>query len=360
MTGQSNNLGYGQIKGAGQNGTLEYITQKEKKYQHLVDDATGDWTVRSDVMYVYESTVTSSDQKSNMTVGLGSTRRSIGNELQIGHVLGYAFDDPVLIIKLGVGNRALGWDFLPPGSPQYETNGTRFAGYGQCPDQFSASATPGRANQCGCLIGSECSDIFWSSKQQCVDQNCWCEQKNSCPPFYAGHQFDTDLRDGMHVLDNIADYYPGYHGQGFEVAGFFWFQGYRDKGTEGYADHYFPNLVQYIKSMRDAYSSYGGNDAPFVVGTIGHKGCDQSKWNEKEIAVWQAQIDVSSKVAEFVGNVKTIDTRPSFREKSESPSDDEPHYFWNANMYLETGTKMGWAMVDFLLGTSYFEPASCL
>ena len=36
------------------------------------------------------------------------------------HVIGYALDEPVLILKACIGNRSLGWDLLPPGSKQFE------------------------------------------------------------------------------------------------------------------------------------------------------------------------------------------------------------------------------------------------
>jgi hypothetical protein len=44
-------FGMGEVGPETTQGTLEYLTKKEKRYPHLVDDA-GKWTARSDVRYV--------------------------------------------------------------------------------------------------------------------------------------------------------------------------------------------------------------------------------------------------------------------------------------------------------------------
>jgi alpha-galactosidase len=353
-------MGYGRVYGAQTNGTLEYITQTERKYQHLVNDDSGGWTIRADVRSVYKNS-NGADQSTPLQVGGGVGYEFIGPELQVGHVLGSAIDEPVMLLKVGVGNRALGWDMLPPGVSQYQVGNRMFAGHGQCPPQFSLSATEGQSNQCGCITGRDC-DVFWSSKQQCKDQNCWCKAGSVCPRFYAGYQYDDDLGNAKEVLGNIGNYFPGYKNQGFEVAGYFFWQGFQDAANAGHSDNYFSNLVQYIKSIRQDYSAYGGMDAPFVLGSIGFRGCDLAKWNSKNVQVWQAQMDVSGDagiVNEFVGNVKTIDARSFWRKTVDSPANEDFHYHRNANTYLEMGTKMGWAMVDFLRGTRYLEEPTC-
>ena len=71
-------------------------------------------------------------------------RATIGPELGIGNFLANftdTTDDPhVMLLKSCIGNRALGWDLLPPGSPSFDweetlKNGTNvtytYAGYHQ-------------------------------------------------------------------------------------------------------------------------------------------------------------------------------------------------------------------------------------
>jgi hypothetical protein len=47
----------------------------------------------------------------------------IGIEIGAGHELGEYLDEPVLLLKSCIGNRALGWDLLPPGADGYEVAG---------------------------------------------------------------------------------------------------------------------------------------------------------------------------------------------------------------------------------------------
>ncbi len=119
IMGQSNTLEMGKVKGD-KEGSLEYAVKTEKLYPFMVDDA-GNWTVRKDVRNVHvmgsggpgKSSVKRNDW---LTVSGGK----IGIETGIGHHLGNALDEPVLILKSSIGNRSLGWDLLPPGSPSYE------------------------------------------------------------------------------------------------------------------------------------------------------------------------------------------------------------------------------------------------
>ena len=54
------------------------------------------------------------------------------------------------------------------------------------------------------------------------------------------------------------------------------------------------------------------------------------------------------KYPEFAGNVKTIDARPFWRDKSISPTGAGYHYNHNAETYMEVGNALGWAMSELL------------
>jgi len=120
IMGQSNTLEMGRVKGD-KEGSLEYAVKSEKLYPFMVDDS-GNWTKRMDVRNVHT-------QGSGGPGGRGGVRRNdwltvsggkIGIEQGIGHHLGDALDAPVLVLKSSIGNRSLGWDLLPPGSPRHE------------------------------------------------------------------------------------------------------------------------------------------------------------------------------------------------------------------------------------------------
>ena len=115
LMGQSNMLGFGNI-GGGKDGCLDYACKEKELYPFLVDD-DGNWTERKDVRNVF---VMGSGGPGKMSVKknefLTTKAGRIGPEIGIGHHVGEATEAPVLILKSCIGNRALGWDLLPPGS----------------------------------------------------------------------------------------------------------------------------------------------------------------------------------------------------------------------------------------------------
>jgi hypothetical protein len=129
MMGQSNMLGEGRIGSASQNtnGTLYYAVNTEHKYPYLWDTASKNWTTSKYVRNVFvmgsggpskPPSVGAVQTNSFMNGGEGH-RGSIGPELGIGGAEGLSqLGEPVMMLKSAIGNRALGWDLLPPGSKQ--------------------------------------------------------------------------------------------------------------------------------------------------------------------------------------------------------------------------------------------------
>lgn len=116
LAGQSNMEGAGTVKADPKKnegkGSLEYLVKNAataEKFKHLADK-NGAWVVRDDVWIHYL------DRKGKLTVGFGSNAERIGPELGFGHVIGDAFDEPVLLIKLAWGGKSLAKDFRPPSS----------------------------------------------------------------------------------------------------------------------------------------------------------------------------------------------------------------------------------------------------
>lgn len=86
--------------------------------------------------------------------------------------MGHYHDEQVLLIRTAIGNRHLAWTFRPPSSG-------RGSGHGPAKE-------------------------------------------------WEGREYDNMI-EGVHkTLKNIATILPGYKGQGYEIAGFVWWQGHRD------------------------------------------------------------------------------------------------------------------------------------
>ena len=82
--------------------------------------------------------------------------------------------------------------------------------------------------------------------------------------WYAGKQYDDDMANAKGALKNLAKMYPGYKDQGYEIAGFVWWQGHKDTGSAAHASKYEENLERLIESLR---KDYDAPKAKFVLAT---------------------------------------------------------------------------------------------
>ncbi len=307
LMGQSNMVGMGKITGG--DGSLEHAVKQKKKYPYLVDDA-GNWTERKDVRNVRVMVGKGGMQVFN-NEWLSVKGKTIGPEIGLGHPLGNAIDAPVLILKSCIGNRSLGWDLLPPGSKGYEfaakdKSGKEVvythAGYKESPDRWEK--------------GTEPKKIEW----------------------YAGKQYDDDTANAKKVLSELDKYYPD--AKTYEVAGFFYWQGEKDAGSEAHAAHYEENLVQLIKQLR---ADFNAPKAKFVLGTMG-EAVKGGGGNTGTILNAHLAVDgTSGKHPEFKGNVATVYTNPMAQGGS-----GNGHYGGKAEVYMDVGEAMGKAMVELL------------
>ena len=238
LLGQSNMLGFGKIGAADKPGSLTHAVQEKGLYPYLVDDA-GNWTTRNDVRNVRVMGSGTGGMRRFNNEWMTITKSNIGPEIGIGHYVGHATDAPVMVLKSCIGNRSLSWDLLPPGSESWEfEDGDKvwhYAGYKESPLRWEK--------------GTEPEPINW----------------------YAGMQYDGDIARAKKVLDELETYYPG--AKGYEIAGFFFWQGDKDRYNAGHASRYEVNLVQLIKQLR---KDFDAPDAKFVCATLGQteKGAD--------------------------------------------------------------------------------------
>ncbi|MFT5412167.1 MAG: hypothetical protein ACI9NC_004905, partial [Verrucomicrobiales bacterium] len=130
-------------------GTLGTVVKKDGNYPYLINEK-GQWVSRDDVWYKGVVTATGSRW-------LGVASGSIGPELGFGHAVGNLHEEPVLLLKTSQGNRSLSWDFLPPGSKQFEYGGKIYAGYKDSPDSWDKGTEP---KPIGWYAGKQYDDCF--------------------------------------------------------------------------------------------------------------------------------------------------------------------------------------------------------
>lgn len=282
-------------------GTLSTLVHHQGMYPFLINEKR-QWVSRDDVWYKGVVAATGSNW-------LGVSSGRIGPELGFGHVVGDHIEEPVLLLKASQGNRSLGWDFLPPGSEQYEHSGRVYAGYKDSPESWEKGSTP--------------KPINW----------------------YAGKQYDDCFGAAHDVLDNFDKQFPHWKGRGFEIVGFVWWQGDKDRYNEGHATQYEKNLVHLIKTLRKEFNA---PMAKFVCATLGQSEKGVAANNEKLILDAQLAVDgASGKYPEFKRNVATVYTHPISQGGASNS-----HYNGNAQTYMDVGLAMGEAMIKLLKADS--------
>jgi len=307
LLGQSNMVGMGRIGNEknNQDGNLYHAVHNKGLYQYLINDNKS-WKNSENVRYVY--TTGSGIEKTKIQaygwMGVANVAKTIGPELGMAHTLtDDDSDTPVLVLKSCIGNRALGWDLLPPGSEGFEYTDRKGKtwlrpGYHGTPERWEKGSKP--------------------------DFTAW----------YAGIQYDGDVRRAKEVLNNLDEYYPGVAPGDYQVAGFFWWQGDRDMRDEGLCARYQINLTNLIKQLRVDFNC---PFAKFVCGSLGQTVIGDGKVTGDKL-IFDAMLECE-KDPQFEGTVACVYTHPYSKGGSSSS-----HYNGNAETYMNIGEAMGSAM----------------
>ena len=203
----------------------------------------------------------------------------IGPELAFGITMQKGLDQPILIIKTAWGGQSLHTDFRSPSSGPY-------------------------------ILTKD--DI----KNQRFDTK---EQKETLIS-KTGARYHQMVDHVRLVLKDIRRVYPNYNPkQGFELAGFVWFQGFNDMvGRNVYplvpTNHPTPRFEKYTQwfanFVRDVRKDLHAPDMPFVMCVMGVGGPKADKGN-KEFRASQSAI---ANYPEFKGNVHVVPTAPYWDE----------------------------------------------
>ena len=310
VMGQSNTLEMGKVAGADKEGSLEHAVKTANMYPFLIDDA-GNWTTRKDVR-----NVSVMQNRNNMNLyrndWLTVSGKKIGIEIGIGHQLGNAIHEPVMVLKSSMGNRSLGWDYLPPGSQRFEfTN----------PKDGKTYVYPGYNDE--------------------VRHGRW--QKGNVPEepkhkWYAGKQYDDDVANAKKILKELNKYYPD--AKDYEVAGFIWWQGDKDMRDAGHASRYETNLVSLVKSLR---KDFNAPKAAFVTASLGQTNEDDTTSGHGVILHAMKTFASGKYKSELGDNLGFVYTHPLSLGSSSSG-----HYGGNAQTYMNVGLALGEEMVEQL------------
>ncbi|MFT4636875.1 MAG: hypothetical protein ACI8T1_000183 [Verrucomicrobiales bacterium] len=274
LVGQSNMQGHAHVR------TLEHIGMDLKTAPLLkeVQGKDGKPRVSEDVWVSYLSN--GGEKQGQLTTGFGADENKIGPELTFGFQMQKMLDEPILIIKTAWGGKSLHTDFRPPSAGPYIFNETQLEG-----------------------LKKQGKDIDGIKAERVKA---------------TGHFYRLTIDHAKKVLADIKKVVPHYDPkQGYELAGFVWFQGWNDmvdrgvyttRDQKGGYDNYSKALTHFIRDVRKDLSA---PKLPFVIGVMGAGGpVDNYLPDQKRYAgVHQNFRDAMAAPAslpEFKGNVVTV------------------------------------------------------
>ena len=222
------------------------------------------------------------EQTGKLTAGFGATTEKIGPEFTFGLYTQKTTEAPILLIKTSWGGKSLNTDFRSPSAGPYVFNETQLAGFAKQGKDVAAMNA----------------------------------EKAKATGVYYRHMIE-------HVKKVLADpkrVVPGYDSaQGYEIAGFAWFQGWNDmvdggtypnRDKAGGYDAYSTAMAHFIRDVR---KDLNAPKMPFVIGVIGvggptsEYGPDQQRYKSTHENIRTA-MGAPAEMPEFKGNVAAIRT----------------------------------------------------
>ena len=218
------------------------------------------------------------EQKGKLTVGFGASNDlKIGPEYTFGITMEKLLGEPILIIKTSWGGRNLHTDFRPPSGGPYVWSDSELNRFEQRGDDLGKMKAEKIA----------ATGLYYRNM--------------------TGHVGKV-LKDIKRV---VPDYDPK---QGYELAGFVWFQGFNDLVDRGV----YPNQMkpggydQYGELLghliRDVRKDLSAPRMPFVIGVMGIDGLHKGN-KPPQLHFRQAQATPAA-LPEFKGNVLAVETAP--------------------------------------------------
>jgi hypothetical protein len=277
LAGQSNMQGHAHVR------TFDAMDLDPKTAPILKEMRNADGTARV-LEKTWISSIGSADdeQLGKLTAGFGSQARGpkIGPEFTFGIYVQKLLDEPILIIKTAWGGKSLHTDFRPPSAGPYEFNEAQLAGFERQGKDLDA-------------IRAERAEA-------------------------TGRYYRLMIEHVKRVLADIQRVVPDYDAQqGYELAGFVWFQGWNDmvdggvyphRDKPGGYDQYSEVLTKFIRDVRKDLSA---PKMPFVIGVMGVGGpVDQYRPDQQRYAGvhqnFRNAMAAPAALPEFQGNVAAV------------------------------------------------------
>lgn len=290
LAGQSNMQGHAKVS------TFEHIGMDPATKPMLAEMLGADGKPKlCERVWISSIGCADAEQTGKLTAGFGASNAGpkIGPEFTFGIYIEKLVDAPILLIKTSWGGKSLNTDFRPPGAGPYVFNEKQLATFQeQGKDIEAVKAERAKAT---------------------------------------GQYYRLMIGHVKAVLADIKRVVPGYDSaQGYELAGFVWFQGwndlvdsstYPDRDKPGGYDAYSDVMAHFIRDVR---KDLNAPELPFVIGVLGvggpvaEYGPDQQRYKATH-ENFRLAMAAPAQLPEFRGNVAAVRTERYWdRELTES------------------------------------------
>ncbi|MCC6512287.1 MAG: hypothetical protein IT423_24530 [Pirellulaceae bacterium] len=277
LAGQSNMQGHAHVR------TLEHVGMDPATKPLLDEILNADGTPRVlERVWISSIGCAEAEQTGRLTTGFGASQNGpkIGPEFTFGITMQKFVDGPILLIKTSWGGKSLNTDFRPPSAGAYEFNETQLATFQKQGKDLS---------------------VIKAEKERATGAN-----------------YRLMMEHVKHVLADIKRVVPTYDtAQGYELAGFVWFQGWNDmvdastypkRDQPGGYDAYSQVMAHFIRDVR---KDLNAPKLPFVIGVLGvggpvaEYGPDQLRYRSIH-QNFRLAMAAPAELPEFKENVATV------------------------------------------------------
>jgi hypothetical protein len=283
LAGQSNMQGHARIS------TFDYIGDDPATAPLLAEmrDEAGQPRVLDDVWIssigcLGDAYSDLQEKHGNLTAGFGAPEEKIGPEFTFGIRMSERLGEPILLIKTAWGGRSLHTDFRPPSAGPYAWSEYEIERLAERGDDIAAV------------------------KAQKIEET--------------GVYYRHMIEHVRMVLGDIPRVVPGYNpNEGYELAGFVWFQGFNDlvsdwtyqpRNADG-AFGLYADMLEHL--IRDVRKDLNAPELPFVIGVMGIDGVRGGEDSEQKY--FRAAQVRPLLLPEFEGNVIAVQTAPYWSEE---------------------------------------------
>jgi alpha-galactosidase len=277
LAGQSNMQGHAQVR------TFEHIGMDPATAPMLAEMQNADGSPKvCERVWISSIGCADQEQTGKLTAGFGAAAGGpkIGPEFTFGLYMQKFVDNPILIIKTSWGGKSLNTDFRSPSAGPYVFNETQLANFEkQDKDLAAIKADKVKAT---------------------------------------GQYYRLMIEHVKAVIADIKRVVPDYDpAQGYDLAGFVWFQGWNDmvdagtypnRDQPGGYDAYSEVMSHFIRDVR---KDLNAPQLPFVIGVLGvggpvaEYGPDQQRYKATH-QNFRSAMAAPAKLPEFKGNVAAV------------------------------------------------------